>query len=83
MIIAAVTIGIANSVRNAVTSVIHTNTGMRRNVIPGARMLSTVTMKLIADVVDPMPSITRPTAQKSAPWPGRKPLLIGALDRGV
>ena len=28
------------------------NTGMRMSVMPGARMLRTVTMKLIADVVD-------------------------------
>ena len=39
MISAAVTIGIANSVRNATTSIIHTNTGMRISVMPGARML--------------------------------------------
>ena len=35
MISAAVTIGIANSVRNATTSIIHTNTGMRMSVMPG------------------------------------------------
>ena len=36
---AAVTGGIANSVRNAMTSIIHTNTGIRIIVMPGARML--------------------------------------------
>ena len=56
MIIAAVMIGIANTVRNATTSIIHVNTGIRMSVMPGARMLRMVTMKLIADVVDPMPS---------------------------
>jgi hypothetical protein len=71
MINAAVMSGIANTVRNAVTSIIHTNTGMRRSVIPGARMLSTVTMKLIAEVTEPIPSITMPTAQKSGPCPGK------------
>ena len=73
MISATVTIGIANSVRNATTSIIHTNTGMRMSVMPGARMFRIVTMKLIADVVDPMPSMMSPTVQKSGPCPGRKP----------
>ena len=77
MISATVTTGIANSVRNATTSIIHTNTGMRSSVMPGTRMLMIVTMKLIADVVDPMPSRIRPTTQKSGPRPGRKP----AVDR--
>ena len=60
---AAVTGGIANSVRNATTSIIQTNTGMRMSVMPGARMLSVVTMKLIAVATDPMPSMMMPTAQ--------------------
>ena len=77
MISATVMIGIANRVRNATTSIIHTNTGMRMSVMPGARRLRIVTMKLIADVVEPMPSMMRPTVQKSGPWPGRKP----AVDR--
>ena len=73
MISAAVTAGIANTVRNAVTSIIHTKTGIRMSVMPGARMLRIVTTKLTPDVTDPMPSITRPTAQKSGPWPGSAP----------
>ena len=67
MIIAEVTMGMANAVRNATTSIIHVNTGIRMSVMPGARMLSTVTMKLIADVVDPMPRNTMPMTQKSTP----------------
>ena len=39
MISATVTIGIANRVRNAITSIIHTNTGIRMSVMPGQRML--------------------------------------------
>ena len=39
MISAAVMIGIANTVRNATTSIIQVNTGMRMSVMPGARML--------------------------------------------
>ncbi len=67
MISAAVMIGIANSVRNATTSIIHVNTGIRMNVMPGARRLRIVTMKLIADVVDAIPRMMMPTAQKSGP----------------
>jgi len=52
-------------------------------VMPGARMLMTVTMKLSADVTDPMPSMIRPMVQKSGPWPGRKPFDIGVLVSGA
>ena len=83
MIIAAVMIGMANTVRNATTSIIHVNTGIRMSVMPGARRLRMVTMKLIAEVVEPMPSITRPTVQKSGPWPGSAPPEIGVLVSGV
>ena len=83
MMSATVMIGIANSVRKATTSIIHTNTGMRMSVMPGARRFRTVTMKLIADVVDPMPSMTRPTVQKSGPCPGKNPVLSGESVRGV
>ena len=83
MISATVTTGIANNVRNAVTSIIQTNTGIRSSVIPGARMLMIVTIMLIADVVDPMPSNTSPATQKSGPRPGRKPASMLALVSGV
>src|SRR5262249_29110541 len=75
--------GMANAVRNEVTSAIHVNTGMRISVIPGARMLRMVTMMLIAEVVDPMPSMMMPTAQKSGPLPGNAPPEIGVLVSGV
>ena len=83
MIIAAVMIGMAKTVRNATTVIIHVNTGMRMSVIPGARMLRMVTMKLIADVVDPMPSSAMPTHQKLGPMPGSAPPEIGVLVSGV
>ena len=41
--------------RNAVMSQVHTNSGMRRSVISGARMLRMVTMMLIAPMMDEMP----------------------------
>ena len=83
MISATVTTGIANRVRKATTSIIHANTGMRSRLMPGTRMLITVTMKLIAEVVEPMPSRIRPTTQKSGPRPGRNPLSMLALVSGV
>ena len=56
--------------RNWTTSVIHTNTGMRIRVIPGARMLRMVTMKLTAAIMDETPRISRLRSQKSTPGPG-------------
>ena len=84
MIIAAVTIGIANTVRNAMTSIIHMNTGMRMSVMPGARMFRIVTMKLIAETSEPMPSITMPDASRSrGRGPAGSPWTIGVLVSGV
>ena len=56
--------------RNWTTSVIHTNTGMRIKVIPGARMLRMVTMKLTAAITDETPRISRLRVQKSTARPG-------------
>ena len=80
---AAVTDGMANSVKNATTSIIHTNTGSRIIVMPGARMLRIVTRKLTAVATEPMPSMISPTAQKSGPRPGRNPCDSGVLVRGA
>jgi len=46
-------------------------------------MLRMVTTKVMADVVDAIPRMIRPTAQKSGPWPGRNPRLRGVLVSGV
>ena len=59
---ATVMIGIANTSRSCTTSLIQTNTGMRNSVMPGARMLMIVTMKLTAPAVDAMPVMIRPSA---------------------
>jgi len=55
-------IGSENASRNCTTSPIHTNTGIRKNVIPGARMLMMVTARLIAPIVEAMPVMSNPTA---------------------
>ena len=59
---ATVITGMAKSNRNCTTSSIHESTGMRKSVMPGARMLMTVTMRLIADTSEAMPVIWRPMA---------------------
>ena len=48
------------------------NTGIFISVMPGARMLSTVTIRLIAPVSEAMPVMSRPMSQKSMPWRGEK-----------
>ena len=55
-------IGSEKTSRNCTTSPIHTNTGMRNRVMPGARMLITVTARFTAPVVDATPVINRPSA---------------------
>ena len=59
---ATVMIGNENASRNCTTNPIHTNTGIRNSVMPGARMLTTVTARLIAPALDAMPVITKPSA---------------------
>ncbi len=54
--------GTANSSRNCTTRIIHENTGILNSVMPGARMLSTVTIRFIAESSEPMPAIWRPMA---------------------
>ena len=59
---ATVMIGSENARRNCTTRPIHTNTGIRNSDMPGARMLITVTARLIAPTVDAIPVISRPSA---------------------
>ena len=67
---ATVITGIAKSSRNCTTVIIHVKIGIFMSVMPGARMLSTVTMRLMAPVSEAIPAIWRPSAQKSTPWLG-------------
>jgi len=55
-------IGSANTSRNCTTSPIQTKTGIRNSVMPGARMLTTVTARLTAPALEAMPVITNPSA---------------------
>ncbi len=54
--IAAANTGNASSNRNAVTNTDHTNSGILCRVMPGARMLKIVVMKLIAPRIDAAPA---------------------------
>ncbi len=47
--------------RNCTTRVIHTKSGIRMKLIPGARMLTTVTARFTAETVEAIPRITRPS----------------------
>ena len=67
---ATVITGNASTRRNEVTRVIQVNRGMRMRDIPGARMLTMVTMKLKAAAREAIPRIWRLTTQKSMPWAG-------------
>ncbi len=64
---ATVMTGIANTSRNCTTSAIHVKIGIFIRLMPGARMLMTVTIRLIAPVSEAMPVICRPRPQKSTP----------------
>ena len=65
-----VTAGTAKMTMKENTSIDHTNIGMRLNVMPGARILKMVTMKLTAPTVVEMPTKTMPRPQKSMLMPG-------------
>ena len=54
--------GTANSSRNCTTRIIQVNTGILNSVMPGARMLRTVTIRFIAEISEAMPAIWRPMA---------------------
>ena len=54
--------GRANTSRNWVTKLIQVKTGIFMSVMPGARMLSTVTIRLMAPTSEAMPVICRPSA---------------------
>ena len=52
--------GKAKTIRNEVIRIIHTNTGIRISVIPGARMLKMVTIRFMPVTSVPIPLMKRP-----------------------
>jgi len=69
MVMAPARTGRASSSRNAVTRIDHANSGMRWSVMPGARMLKIVVMKLMAPRIDEAPAMCSEKIARSIPAP--------------
>ena len=78
MVIAPASTGSDSSSRNAVTRTDHTNSGIRCMVMPGARMLKIVVMKLIAPRIDEAPARCSDRMAKSIAGPGCPEVESGA-----
>jgi hypothetical protein len=70
MVIAPASTGIDSSSRNAVTSIAQMNSGILCSVMPGARMLKIVVMKLMAPRIDEAPARWIDRMAKSTAGPG-------------
>jgi hypothetical protein len=70
MVMAPASTGSDSSSRNAVTSTDHTNSGILCMVMPGARMLKMVVMKLMAPRIDEAPAMCSDRMAKSIAGPG-------------
>ncbi len=77
MVMAPASTGSESSSRKAVTRIDHTNSGMRCRVIPGARMLKMVVMKLIAPRIELAPARWMDRMAKSIAGP-----VWPVVDRG-
>ena len=62
--------GSDSSNRNTVTRIDHTNSGILCMVMPGARMLKIVVMKLMAPRIDDAPAMWSERIAKSIAGPG-------------
>src|SRR4051812_12789934 len=72
IVLATMMAGIANMMRNDVTSIDQTNSGMRSSVIPGARCLNTVTISSTATARANTSVNVIICAQTSTRFPGEK-----------
>ncbi len=63
----AVSTGVASRIRTAVTRTVHTKIGIRNSVMPGARILKMVVMKLTAPRIEAVPTSARPMIHRSVP----------------
>src|SRR6185437_6085836 len=78
MVIAPASTGSDSSSRKAVTSTAQTNSGILCSVMPGARMLKMVVMKLMAPRIDDAPARCSAKMAKSTEGPG-----VPLLDSGA
>ena len=67
--------GNAIMIRMPVMSVFQVKIGMRHIVMPGARIVRIVVMKLTPPMIVPKPWRTRPNTQRSPPTPGEYVVL--------
>src|SRR5271168_3892002 len=70
MVMAPASTGSDSSSRNTVTRIDHTNSGILCSVMPGARMLKMVVMKLMAPRIDEAPARCSDRMAKSTAGPG-------------
>ena len=68
--------GVAATTRSEVERFAQTSSGMRQNVIPGARMVMIVTRKLRAVATDEAPANCTPRLKND--WPNGAPVESGA-----
>src|ERR1035437_7848437 len=80
MIRALVRTGVAISTRMLVTRTVQTIIGIRSRVIPGARILKIVTMKLIEPRIELVPIRSRATIHRSVPMPSYFTSVSGAYS---
>ena len=59
--------GVAITTSSDVVKLAHTSNGMRQNVMPGARIVMMVTMKLSAVMIDDVPANCTPMVKNC--WP--------------
>jgi hypothetical protein len=78
MVMAPASTGSAKSSRKTVTSCDQTNSGILCSVMPGARMLKMVVMKLIAPRIDEAPARCSDRMAKSTAGPGCPVVESGA-----
>ena len=78
MVIAPASTGSDSSSRNTVTSCDHTNSGILCSVMPGARMLKIVVMKLMAPRIEEAPARCSDRIAKSTAGPGWPEVESGA-----
>ncbi|MGY4327963.1 hypothetical protein ACVWWG_002380 [Bradyrhizobium sp. LB7.2] len=78
MVMAPASTGSDNSSRNTVTRIDHTNSGILCRVMPGARMLKMVVMKLIAPRIEEAPARWIDRIAKSTAGPGWPEVDSGA-----
>ena len=70
MVMAPASTGSDSSSRNTVTRIDHTNSGILCSVMPGARMLKMVVMKLMAPRIEEAPAMCSEKIARSIAGPG-------------